>query len=252
MADFSHYSIWYPHGDRKNVKPLHELVEEFKEDFLKNHVLQNVLLNQGYALDPEERPETYFDIADSIWHRSQVSIGLAVLETMIRIATEPQLVCPVYNISLDKEPIEFKTAHGLDAAKVEVLQQDWFAHTDITEKLRELQATLSKSFHEFNLKFILNTMAYAQGLFLESKEEKAIQERITQTWDSNAHRALDNAYYSMGNRFMAAASPIWQEIFSHPYGRLFVLSSEEMHEGVVQERKRLLENYCAKVERESK
>lgn len=231
--DLSDYCI-FGDIDIEKIKVLHNLVLNFRERFLKDHAVQNVLLNRGEEIPNDKRPESYHNYSLTIIG-AETSIHLATLNYMINMATSPKLTIVkspgVLLAGEEKEDI-LETPEGHNALYVETLQREWMENPQITKILREYQRTLTDSFGEFTAQFILARIDYSNGLFVppEWKEERAVLESIAKAFSIPAFHALDSAYYEKGRIFLKAAGPLWQQLSKDNFGARFTLSQEEVRQ----------------------
>jgi hypothetical protein len=244
MAKFGDY---YLAGSEnlEELKRLHDSVVYHKDNVFTNRHINDVLLNDGHA--PEgERPNSFYDVYDSIFLRSRTSIHLNFLETMVDIATSPQLtvvnqrekgiVSPegkgvLYPNDVSVE-VGFETPQGYDSGFIEKLQRKWFEESEVVEDIRRFQSILSGAFEEFNLKFILYRMDRSLRLNIPEDfgERYNIQEKIVSVfggeYGGRGKRlgALDNAYYNRGKQLFGQAGKYWDKLGKRILGKyLFFL-----------------------------
>jgi len=225
MADFSSYMFI---GDPARVEALHNLTVEYKNDFLTNEHLQNVLLNHAYPMEDDERPKSFHDRHDMVWHRSVVSVSLVYLDYVLDLATNPKRADA--QRSLIYQPGFRKTRAGHDVDKVRQLQAEWPYNMAVVDFLRMYREELTSAFDEFNLKSVLRKMLDVTRLgFIpeQLEEENQIRDRISEVWDGECCGALDNAYYRMAIRYMEEAGNFWGYLNNTRYGRFFIMSPEE-------------------------
>ncbi len=233
IRDLSEYCVLLRDVDIEKVKKLHKTVGEFRESFLEDHLLQNVLLNQGYEIEGE-RPESYFTQFDAIRNRTKVLIHLMLLEDSIDLATRPQLAIietPTIIIPGQKQEPTIKTPMGISLEDIEELQHDWRDKGDVVETIREYQKTLKLAFDEYNMQFILGKIIRSREfpvLYGEKWEkERKLQKRIEDVTDFRAVSVLDSAYYGMGNRFLRAGDRLYKQLSKDNFGRRFLTTKEE-------------------------
>jgi len=175
-----------------DVEPLHNLTLELTDAFLSDEVVQNLLLNGGYAL--EDRPKSFFDLRCSVWNRTHTMSHLLHLR-MTRL------------LAKKSERPEYK---------------------EVSPTLEKYARVLYSAFDEFNLQFILGRIDRARTPFLDDDwEEHKLQKRIKRCFTEVAYSALDSAYYNKAKNFFAQAGPVWDELASSNYGRVFVLNQKE-------------------------
>ena len=131
MTKFETYTFWAD-IDTKYCRQLHELVTELRDTMFTNTAVYDVLFERG--AEPEHRPESYFDIVDSIWNRSMIKGALAYTRHVIDVATRPHILTydtPIIDTSgnsmiIDphKEILAPKQA-GIDSGIVDALQESW-------------------------------------------------------------------------------------------------------------------------------
>ncbi|MBC8495009.1 hypothetical protein H8D36_02545 [archaeon] len=231
-------------GSTQQLETLHNLVVQYKHALFENHILQNVLLNSGYQI--ENRPTSFFDLEDAVWPRSHVKANLIFLEYVIDRATKPEIT--IVETTLGKiipaseyegEELSFVTAEGFDAIGIERLQEEWFANPDITDVIRQFQAALTKSFNEFNQKYVLSCMLDATKSFLDLgwKEEQGYQNKIKGVLNAKTFIAFDTAYFNTARMDASAAGGPYQKLAESEFGKLFLLEEKQMSEMVVVIRK---------------
>ena len=243
-AVFYHYTI------SEEALPLHKLVVDTMGKFLKNHPVQNVLLNHGY--NPDHRPTSFYDIRDATFIRTRTMVHLIYLEHVMDVATRPRLAVAkeqgakkVY-VPGDPEPtLEFKTEEGHDFLKVEALQRGWFENPEDVKKVREMYKLLSEAFNVFNLKLILTRLEQARGcnIMEDWKGEYAFIQKIAKVFGKdgimndrkiNINHELDNLYYNVARSLFSRSSNAWTALDSSEYGKNFRLTMEEERQGLEQ------------------
>jgi hypothetical protein len=230
--------------DPEKAEGLHNLTKEYRDGFLENKHLQNLLLNTGHPMDDEERPKSFHDIQDLVWHRTIVSVSLQYLDYTMDLATRPQQVIiseksktesgsSILTYPFDEPELIVRTPQGYDFEKIEQLQCQWFENSSITETVRKYREKLTESFDEFDLKFILTEMDRTRILLIPDKlkEEFKLQSRIKDAMKNDKYgllyTALDRAYYQRATMIERDASPLWKTLSETEYGRNFVLTIEE-------------------------
>lgn len=226
------YVIMLGEAEVDKVKALHQLVGDFKEDFLGNEILQNVLLNRGYEIE-ETRPKSYADVPGPAFNSKITGICLTYVEHIMGISTKPSLLAvktPRIVIPGQIDETKIETFDGHDADKVEHLQKQWMTNHETREKIRDYHETLEKAMDEYAMQFILNCINHSRINFLplDWKEEREIQERVTKAWDSKSYGVLDSAYYNMAQRFFIGVGRLWEELKEDDFGKLFVLPQEDI------------------------
>lgn len=226
--------------DQSKLERLHSLVVKFRDSFLDNHPLQNLLLNHGY--EPEDRPISYHNVHNSVFNRTLTSVMLHYLDHMVDLATMPQVVQVTTPLIVIPEiggdytdSLEVRTLAGHDAGKVELLQTQWFEQTDVVEVVREYQGTLQIAFDEFNSQFMLNLMRQSRLDLTHECEESRLQDRIRDAFMPSireTHNPLDNVYYEAGCRALQTASPLWKRLNETEFGRFFILQQDEVEKGM--------------------
>ncbi len=229
--------------DPKHVRPLHELVVQYRDELLANEILQNLLIYPGRDPLPQ-RPTSYYDLADSVWKRSEVALHLQYLDHVMGIATQPALITferePIHAPGIDlvdprqsssMEIVAGRTSRGHDPARVEEIQRHWLTSPE-TEIVRSYKTTLERSFAQFNLQFILGRIDRCKETPLfESWPEIAYQIKIQQVFTPKAHYHLDNAYYNQAGHLLRLAEPLWRRLSESEYGQFFILTAKEVRAG---------------------
>jgi hypothetical protein len=220
--------------DANKVKQMHETAGEFRERFLEDKILQNVLLNKGYEL--EKNYKSFLDILDSTINRSIIAAHLTYINKMTDLMTTPQLAVittPVIIIPGKEEVPKITTPSGMNLLAIESLQEEW-RNNPVSETVGEYQKYLNLAFDEYNMKFMAGLIDRAKMHFINSgkewAEERKIQERINKVADSRAYSILDSAYYNMGNRFFNGCGALWKKLDSDEFGKFFILYNEDVHE----------------------
>ncbi len=221
----------------ERVESFHDLVMDFRERFLEDHALQDVLLNGGYELDKSERPTSFYNF-QSVINGMKVCINLMFLEYVIDVATRPRLdiiKSPLIIIPGEEEPTRLVTPEGFDSEGVDQLQTDWMREHTVVEIIRKYQRTLTEALGEYSAQFILGRISYARSISIPSphwKEGVSIVESINKVFDPKSFNSLDTAYYSMGNLFFRSASTPYQKLSQDDFGKEFILSQEEVVKGL--------------------
>lgn len=227
--DFSRYTIF---GDISydDVRELHKLVVEYKERLFEDHILQDVLLNNGFEL--EDRPKNWFDVNLGCWNRRKILMHLSFLEMMLDLVSKPRLVVvksPLIIVPGQEQKTEIETPEGWDAEKVECFQKEWLKNSEISRAVRSYQEQLGLAFDEYNSQTMLLLMQDCLKSFIDPswKRERKHQEKIGEVLTPKSYEAMDSAYYNMGNRNFRAAGGLWDYLSKSEFGRHFVMTIEE-------------------------
>ncbi len=226
-------------GDRdiEKVRKLHGLVSDFKEKILTDKILQNFLYNRGYEME-EDRPEKYSEIGHVSIPGRMAAFASIYLDHMMDLATRPQLTrVESSKIIIPGEEQEVKFLSGnYDAEDIERLQRGWFENLEIVEAIRDYKENLEKSLDEFSMQTILSKTGFAVSNFIPNEktweEERKIQKKLLEAWDSGSVPVLDRAYYGMATRFFNSVSKIWERLITDDFGRKFVMTKEEIYKGL--------------------
>lgn len=226
------YSLFEDMDSEKTGK-LHDLTGELRERFIEDRVVQDVLLNRGCKLEEDERPKSFYDVIGAVFNRTKTIAHLVHLDNIIDLSTRPRILVikmPLIVIPGQDQAGKIETSEGIDASRVEWLQEQWFENPEVVRLAREYQGRLNEAFDEYNMQFILTLIRKSSRAFIDPswKEEANLQGRIEKTLAHEAYNALDSAYYNRGNRFFSSAGPIWEQLNSSEYGRFFVLTQEEV------------------------
>ncbi|MBW2997638.1 hypothetical protein KY349_04835 [Candidatus Woesearchaeota archaeon] len=248
QRDISEYILAHP-CDRDKAEQIHRIVTSYRDELMTNHLLQDVLLNDGYELPDDERPKSFLDLGGAVFNRSMVILHLTYLETMIDHATRPKnayVSMPVIDTSgetgivfpggIDALPIEITTAEGHDLELIEMIQRGWFENTDVAEVVRKYHSVLNESFDEFNMQYVLLRVHHAPRHIMPDEETEQLAKEMKSIMDNDAFTALDSAYYNLAMSFMREAGGLWEKLNDSEYGRFFRLTQEEVHEGMSQRR----------------
>ncbi len=241
IRDIKDYMPFIAHKGEKldiqKVERLHRKVGDFRERFLQEKPLQDLLLNEGYELTEQQRPQSFLDVSDSTILRTQTIPHLIYLNRMIDLVTRPRIYAvsqPVILLPGQDPAPSMATSEGYGPEKLESLQQRWLAETEISEVVRRFQGELTQVMDEFNMKLILNRMSQARTHFFHAEpawaEVRALQGEIEGAWDNNAHLALDSAYYTRGKALYHGLGKSWEQLQKSEFGRNFVLTKEELAE----------------------
>lgn len=250
VSSLAGYCLMGENIELNRVAALHEMVRQWRERFLEDHEIQDLLLNRGYSIDDPKRPETYHDIHDMIWNRSRCSLHLSHVENLINLVIKPGIVAVRFpskvilvregqgiiwpDLPEEPEPT-LETPEGFDATRIERLQQLWLLNTRITPKIRAYQQALQTAFDEHNMKFILGRMYYAQMPFIPSNFGRVyeIHQEMRERMDVPSFSALDSAYYGRANTLFSGAGRIWEVLSRDRFGKLFILNKDEDREGMI-------------------
>lgn len=232
IKDISKYCFLLRNADLEKVKELHKTTGEFRESFLENHILQDVLLNKGYEV--ENRPESFFDIADSTFNRTKTLIHLACVNYLMNSAIKPQLAVvtiPTIIIPGEEFQVAIKNTKGVNFESIEEFQKQWMKNP-ISQTVRKYQEQLTSAFDEYNMKFMLNLIYRAKINSIargnDWVEERKLQDIIEKVADSKAYSVLDSAYYNMGNRAYRGCGRLLKELNENDFGKMFILNMDEM------------------------
>jgi len=215
------------------VRELHKTVGEFRESFLKNHLLQNVLLNKGYKVEDKDMPTSYLTQIDATYNRTRTLVHLMVLENLIELVTIPQLAIIKTGIIIPgrEQDTGIKTPQGVSLENLEEFKKDWIKNEKVVETIREYQKTLNLAFDEYNMQFILGRMneskRHAPLYGDQWEKERALQDRVERVTDSKSFTILGRAYYNMGAHFFRDAGPLHKELSKDKFGKKFLTSRDE-------------------------
>jgi hypothetical protein len=231
FRDISEYTLFRCVKNVENVKLLHKKVGKYKNHFLTDNILQNVLLNGGYEL--EDRPKSFINCCAS-YNGKRVSTHLYFLEEMKKISTEPKLTVvkiPAIITSENDDIISLETPEKFDSEKVENFQIEWMKNS-IVNVIREYEKVLKNALDEYVMQYILVRMERARNHFIPNdwKKEKKIQGEISSVFDHESYSILDSAYYEMGNRFFNSAAALWKKLNDDDFGKMFILQMDDEHE----------------------
>jgi len=239
MRKLEEYYLVLEDADMSKVKALHRVVGEAKDCFLTNKTLQNVVLNRGCEMDAEERPQSYKELPFPAFNGKIASLCLTYAEMMIERATRHTLIrvsAPKIIVPGQEREIKIETVEGHDLDKIEWLQEQWMTKHEGRRKVKEYQGVLQKAIEEYAMQGLLIGLNHCCKNFfpLEWKEERAIQERLNKAWDEKAHNVLGSAYYNRGNTFFRSAGELWDELMEDDFGKMFVLTRDEIQQGLTQ------------------
>jgi hypothetical protein len=244
MVNFRDY--YFPGDiDLKGTEKLHNLVVQYRDQFLRNEPLQELLLNDGCKL---EKPVTSFhELRDNIYLRTATSLHLSLVEKLTELATKPSILVVNHPLIIPYQtgqlmgqvPTEEEriTQGGFDAETVESIQTEWMRNPKVGATVREYKDVLERAFGEFNLKFVLYRMyrALMSNIPDEWKQVYRIQGRIKKAFGEKRDEklaSLDNAYYNTAKKFLGGAGGLWSKLNQTDFGRKFLLTNEELVDGM--------------------
>ncbi|MEK6918995.1 MAG: hypothetical protein AABW73_03060 [Nanoarchaeota archaeon] len=228
--------------DIERLRKLHELVGEFREQFLTNKDLQDLLMNRGYELEEEDRPSSWYELTGGPpTLRVQNARHLTAVEVMMDLATRPRLVALEKTRILipgKKDETRVITPEGYDAGKVEILQREWMENSDITPTIREYRDLLTASLDEFNLQLVLSmTFNASRSAFIDEKWESGrLQRRTQEIVFPNGYSALDNGYYNFARRKFFHCAATYEKLQESGFARRFTLTQKEAITGKIENR----------------
>lgn len=238
IKPLSHYGpVIMPHGkelDMRKLERLHETVGKYRDEFLTNDALQDVLMNGGYELERERRPQSFLDIRDGTILRTQAVLSKTVVDHAIDVVTKPQMwVMPAPTLWIPGQgaPEERPTtAQGYDFERIEDLQRQWAEDTQTVTAVRKFQSELEEALDPFNMKFIINSMVRIKPRLDRKENDKAtlIEREIERVIFPEGYSALDSAYYVRGRSQMNAVARAWEELQKSEFGKFFTLTAEEV------------------------
>ena len=246
IINIREYSILHSVENPEKLEKLHELVGEFKGNLFidgnyDSELLLEFLFNKGYSFREGKRPDSFYGIMNSVWHRKTTMINLDFLNGIIELFTKPHLAVnksPLILTPENLEDVRIETSQGYDFEIVESMQIEWFSNP-ITESVLKYQKTLETAFDEYNNQAVLNSIDRSRLIspiaFLGTQDYekiKKLSDRVGQVFDIPTYHNLDSAYYLMGNRYMKQASDLYKQLSESDFGKLFILSTEETAEGI--------------------
>ncbi len=234
MSNFNEYAFFRNEEiDRDELEKTHTLITRYRDDFLENHALQNVLLNMGYEL--EQRPSSLNDILNAVILRSKSIFHLTFLQQMIKQAREPKIgivSSPRILMLGQQEQESVKTQEGYDFFGVEEFQYQWMGDSHIRELVEQYKSKLEAALNEFNSQFILIRMYHSLNIFIPPESifdsEREISEEINSALTQESYTALENAYYSKARELYLGTRPTWEKLRQDDFGKKFVLNELEL------------------------
>ena len=235
VRDIKEYKIFGEGLEFDRVKRIHETVGDYRERLLKDHLLQDLLLNEGYKIE-ENRPVSYHDIENHIFNRIKTSLHLLAVEKITEMATRPRIYAvsgPVVIIPGEENEERWETAEGFDAGRIEEFQTKTFENPEAMKAVQEYKETLQKAFDEYNMQFVLGLMRGSKLHYIDLDwDVMDLKKEIDEIYDGKSFTALDSAYYNMGNRFFRSCSSLYMKLKDDEFGNLFILSPEEESKGI--------------------
>ena len=231
------YCIILRDADPEKVRKLHGLVSDFKENILTDKILQNFLYNRGYEMEGD-RPEKYSELGHVSIAGRMAALASIYLDYMMDLATRPQLTrveSPKIIIPGKEQETKFLSGSH-NAEDIERLQREWFKNLKVVEAIRAYKENLERAVEEFSMQTILSRVGFARSNFIPYEkaweQERKIQKRLLEAWDSESVPVLDNAYYSTAKGLLHPVSKIWQRLIEDNFGRKFVMTKEELLKGI--------------------
>ena len=132
VRDIREYTIFGEDLEFDRLKRIHKTVGDYRERLLKDHLLQDLLLNEGYKIE-ENRPVSYHDIGNHVFNRIKTSLHLLAVEKITEIVTRPRIYAvsgPVVIIPGEENEERWETAEGFDAGRIEELQMKTFENPE--------------------------------------------------------------------------------------------------------------------------
>ena len=221
--------------DIEKTANLHRLAGNYRERILGDNLLQDVLLNDSYEFEDDERPKTFHAIGDPTINRLKTSIHLNYLEYVVDLVTRPRILAvraPRIIIPGKRDEPRIETAEGYDAEKVEDLQEQWLRTPKVRDMVEAYSMILNEAFDEYNLKCILLKMhgCLIRRDDVDEQEIHKIYDDIEKHMNDKSYVALDDAYYRMGNRLFSGAGDVWNRLRADNFGRNFALTEKEVAE----------------------
>lgn len=217
------------------AKPLHELVTELKENFFENSEIPDLLLKYNNSM-----PNSFFDIVDSIFLRTQVLVELEYANYALDMVTKPHMAVVQSNIGKIVAPDEddkttVKTPEGHDFQALEQLQDEYLKNGEVIGAARDFQSSLNSSFDVFNLKMILNMVNGAKNTFIPPfGKEPEVYKKIQVAFNIDSYSALDSAYYNHARRFMNQAYSSKNKLNESEIGKFFITGQDVIKEVIRQ------------------
>lgn len=233
VRPLTEYPIMLQGASIDKVRDLHDLTGEFKDNFLGNHDLQDLLLNGGYEVPEDSRPKSFKSYQSGV-NGMKVGGHLMFLDYLINLATKPEpLILVSYSPLIlpgQTDELTIETPSGMDPLALETFQTRWMQEHKSRDLVRGYQEALGLALDEYSMQFILNRMGSQRDAFLPNEPAfepvRGFQERIRGTFEPSAYHVLDNAYYNMGNRFFRACRMPWEALAADEFGKDFILDAE--------------------------
>lgn len=228
------YTIMLNGATREDVEKLHELTGEFKDRFLEDHELQDLLLNDGYDVPTANRPTSLRSYTTSI-NGMKVCGHLGLLDCLIGVSTIPDdlVVISYPHILLPGETdnVKIETSSGKDLERIERIQIDWMENHESRKLVREYQKKLESASEEYTMQFILGRIQNSRHKFMPQDsafaEVRKLNERVKEVFEQKVYQVLDNAYYNKGTGFFRSCAPLYERLAADGFGKNFILTLEE-------------------------
>ena len=227
------YPLLLGEADLEKVKALHKLTGEFKDSFLTDHKLQDLLLNRGYMLENHERPTSFRRYTTAI-NGMKTCCHLDFLDAITNAVQKPVVVTfsrkPII-LPGESDELEIKTLDGYDAIEVEELQTAWMENPKARNLVRQYKNILEQALDEYSMQFILGRIEYSRQGFLPDEPSfqtvRASQQKASEAFDKKSYVILDDAYYNKGTNFFRSAGRVYEQLQADSLGSKFILSIEE-------------------------
>ena len=252
-----------PHGiEPCQLEKVDRAAKHMRERWEQDCNLRFCLLRKSrhHTQEKLSLPHRFLDIDNAVWNRRKISLLLQYFNLVKGLATEP----PVIAASVDVKRAEFKeTIGGHREDSVWQLRDGWLKNPAVTELLFRYEGALNASFAAFNLQAVAVWWRLAIGrdsfptwAELNSRPDKvdergwlfAWREGSCRFWQIKMHprsygaecaglkkmlSSIEDSAYSEGGRFFSLAGRLAGELGEREYGRLFVMTRDEVDLGVM-------------------
>ena len=217
-------------AQRTQAEHLHEEVGRYRDLFLEEPALQNVLLEEA-----REPLKHLWDVYDQTFHRTNIALQLMYVDHVMTLVTHPQLTAVEHPFDLSYQGSPTMIRQGnYDHDKIESLQRQWL-ESGVAETVRAFRKGLEEAFDEYNLKFILNKIQFLLLPADIGEDDRYTQEirHLKKTIPWQCFNALDSGYYMRANSLAKGIQPLWKQLSIDDYGLFFIIKPDELQREVV-------------------
>ncbi|MFT7615679.1 MAG: hypothetical protein ACI8Y7_000498 [Candidatus Woesearchaeota archaeon] len=240
------------HGEA--AKRWHTLHEEIDAEILTDHDWQDLILNEGYTLDDQdrERPKTVFDLPLLPGASRVPEVQHYLMERMLQVHVEPKLVMIKHDprsprvitdySELNIPRYTISTAEGISLQQLSAMQRE-FLEYEHAGAILSANSLLGSAMEAFRFQAYLIQTAHTREVSHTHPEWGRVHklyEKVIATmpqsegYDTrnfgNTYNALDSMYYARAKSMLMKTAKAIEPACHDDFGRNFLITPEQIND----------------------